>query len=239
MTEGRARVLVVDDEPAILRTLRTNLHGHGFDVETAENVRDALAEYDRARPDVVLLDLGLPDDDGLVLIRDIRGRAPTPIIVVSARDDDRDKVNALDLGADDYLTKPFSVDELLARIRVALRHVARPPVGTDAVFEAGDLRVDLGRREVKVGDRGVRLTPTEYDVLKALIANPDRVLTFSMLLRRVWGPGYTTEGHYLHVYIARLRKKLEADPQAPRWIVSEPGVGYRLRTDGPRPGSTP
>ena len=232
MSEGRARVLVVDDEPAILRTLRTNLRGHGFDVETAENVRDAIAEYDRARPDVVLLDLGLPDDDGLAFIRNIRGRAPTPILVVSARDLDRDKVSALDLGADDYLTKPFSVDELLARIRVALRHVARPDAGTDAVFEAGDLRVDLGRRDVRVGARAVRLTPTEYDLLKALITHPDRVLTFSMLLRQVWGPGYSTEGHYLHVYIARLRKKLEDDPQAPRWILSEPGVGYRFRAEG-------
>jgi two-component system KDP operon response regulator KdpE len=231
MSEAGARVLVVDDEPAILRTLRTNLRGHGFDVETAENVRDAIAEYDRARPDVVLLDLGLPDDDGLALIRHIRGRASTPILVVSARDNDRDKVGALDLGADDYLTKPFSVDELLARIRVALRHVARPETGTDAVFEAGDLRVDLGRRDVRVGTRAVRLTPTEYDLLKALIAHPGRVLTFSMLLRQVWGPGYSTEGHYLHVYIARLRKKLEADPQAPRWILSEPGVGYRFQTE--------
>jgi two-component system KDP operon response regulator KdpE len=232
VTEGRARVLVVDDEPAILRTLRTNLRGHGFDVDTAENVKDALAEYDRTRPDVVLLDLGLPDDDGLAFIRDVRGRAATPILVVSARDADQDKVSALDLGADDYLTKPFSVDELLARIRVALRHVARPEAGADAVFEAGDLRVDMGRRDVRVGARAVRLTPTEYDLLKALITHPDRVLTFSMLLRQVWGPGYSTEGHYLHVYIARLRKKLEDDPQAPRWILSEPGVGYRLRADG-------
>jgi two-component system KDP operon response regulator KdpE len=229
LSEGRARVLVVDDEPAILRTLRTHRRGHG---ETAENVRDALAEYERTRPDIVLLDLGLPDDDGLALIRGIRERAPTPIIVVSARDAEQDKVSALDLGADDYLTKPFSVDELLARIRVALRHVARPATGADAVFTAGQLRVDLGRRDVRVGSRPVRLTPTEYDVLKALIGNPDRVLTFSMLLRQVWGPGYSTEGHYLHVYIARLRKKLEDDPQAPRWIISEPGVGYRFRADG-------
>jgi two-component system KDP operon response regulator KdpE len=232
MSEGKARVLVVDDEPAILRTLGTNLRGHGFDVDTAANVRDALAEYDRARPDVILLDLGLPDDDGLALIRTIRGRAPTPILVVSARDGEQDKVNALDLGADDYLTKPFSVDELLARIRVALRHVARPETGTDAVIEAGELRIDLGRRDVRVGPRAVHLTPTEYDLLKALVAHPDRVLTYSMLLRQVWGPGYSSEGHYLHVYIARLRKKIEADPQAPRWILSEPGVGYRFRADG-------
>jgi len=232
LRETQARVLVVDDEPAILRTLRTNLRGHGFDVDTAGSVRDALAEYERARPDVILLDLGLPDDDGLALIRAVRERAPTPILVVSARDAEQDKVRALDLGADDYLTKPFSVDELLARIRVALRHIARPETGADAVFEAGELRVDLGRRDVRVGARQVKLTPTEYDLLKALIAHPDRVLTFSMLLRQVWGPGYAAEGHYLHVYIARLRKKLEDDPQAPRWIVSEPGVGYRLRTEG-------
>ncbi|HEV2251440.1 MAG TPA: response regulator transcription factor [Candidatus Limnocylindria bacterium] len=232
MSEGRARILVVDDEPGMVRTLRTNLRGHGFDVDTAENVRDAIAEYDRGRPDVVLLDLGLPDTDGLALIRTIRDRASTPILVVSARDDDRDKVSALDLGADDYLTKPFSVDELLARIRVALRHVARPASGTEAVFESGDLRVDFGRREVRVGSRAVRLTPTEYDLLKALISHPDRVMTFSLLLRQVWGPGYASEGHYLHVYVARLRKKLEDDPQAPRWIQSEPGVGYRFRAEG-------
>lgn len=232
MTESRARVLVIDDEPAILRTLGTNLRGHGFDVATAGTVADALAEFERVRPDAILLDLGLPDEDGLGLIKTIRTRAATPILVVSARDRDHDKVSALDLGADDYLTKPFSVDELLARIRVALRHVARPATGADAVFQVGDLRVDLGRRDVRVGERPVKLTPTEYDVLKALIANPDRVLTYSMLLRQVWGPGYSTEGHYLHVYIARLRKKLEDDPQAPRWIVSEAGVGYRLRAEG-------
>jgi len=226
-----ARILVVDDEPAIRRTLQTNLRGHGFDVGTAANAKDAMAEYERVRPDIVLLDLGLPDADGLTLISAIRSRAATPIVVVSARDADREKVAALDLGADDYLTKPFSVDELLARIRVALRHTAHPATGTEAVFEAGALRVDLGRREVRVGPRVVRLTPTEYDLLKALIANPDRVLTNAMLLRAVWGPGYAADGHYLHVYVARLRKKLEEDSQAPRWIVSEPGVGYRFRVD--------
>ena len=228
MSDG-ARVLVVDDEPAILRTLGTNLRGHGFTVGTAANAREALAEYDRARPDVVLVDLGLPDADGLSVIRSIRSRGTTPVIVVSARGEDRDKVQALDLGADDYLTKPFSVDELLARVRVALRHLAGAVEGT--VFEAGPLRVDLASREVRVGERAVRLTPTEYDLLKTLLEHPNRVLTNRMLLQRVWGADYGAEGHYLHVYVARLRKKLEDDPQDPRWIVSEPGVGYRLRVD--------
>src|SRR5205085_11779218 len=161
-----------DDEPAIVRTLRTNLRGHGFNVETAGNVRDALVEYDRARPDIVLLDLGLPDDDGLALIRTIRGRASTPILVVSARDGDRDKVSALDLGADDYLTKPFSVDELLARIRVALRHVARADAGTGAVFDAGDLGGGLGRRGGGVGAWRRRLPPAEDGLVAGLHPRP-------------------------------------------------------------------
>ncbi len=221
-----ARVLVVDDEPAILRTLRTSLRAHGFDVDTAETAAEALERYDRVRPDVVLLDLNLPGKDGFAVIRSIRGRGPTPIIVLSARSGEHDKVTALDLGADDYVSKPFASGELLARLRAALRRLAGPE-GDDGVFSAGALRVDLQRREVTVSGETVRLTPTEYDLLKALVRHPDRVLTDRMLLREVWGDEFTSESHYLHVYVARLRKKIEHGA-GPRMLVTEPGVGYRL-----------
>ena len=228
MTGTGARILVVDDEPAIVRAVRTNLEGHGFRVDAADDGRHALDSFERVRPDLVLLDLNLPTLDGLAVIKAIREHAATPIIVLSVRGGERDKVSALDLGADDFLTKPFGVDELLARVRVALRHVARPPRGTEPVFATGDLRVDLERRSVSVHGRPVHLTPTEYGLLKALVAHANRVLTDGMLLREVWGAEYGDESHYLHVYIARLRRKLEADPQSPRYLVTEPGVGYRL-----------
>lgn len=229
MTNGTgARILVVDDEAAIVRALRTNLQAHGFHVETAASGGEALERYERARPDLIVLDLGLPDVDGLGVIRRVREHASTPIIVLSVRDAEREKISALDLGADDYVTKPFAADELLARIRVALRHVARPARGAERAFVTGDLRVDLERREVTVGGRPVHLTPTEYELLKAFIGHPNRVLTDHMLLQRVWGAEYATESHYLHVYMARLRKKLEVDPQTPRYLRTEPGVGYRL-----------
>ena len=225
-----ARILVVDDEPAILRAVRINLTGHDFQVETAETGEQAVAVYAQRRPDLILLDLGLPDFDGLEVIRAVRERANTPIIVLSARGQERDKVAALDSGADDYLTKPFGVDELLARVRVALRHAARPESGTAAVFRTGDLEVDLEHRRVTVAGREIHLSPTEYDLLKAFVSHPDKVLTDRMLLHWVWGPEYSSEGHYLHVYVARLRKKLEADPRLPRYLLTEPGVGYRLQT---------
>ena len=226
-----ARILVVDDEPAIRRAVRTNLHAHGFDIETAANAAEALERFEHVRPDLIVLDLNLPEPSGLDVIRHVRERGRTPIIVLSVRDAERDKVAALDLGADDYVTKPFGADELLARIRVALRHVARPPRGADSVFRTGDLRVDLERRDVTSGGRSVRLTPTEYELLKAFIANPNKVLTDRMLLQRVWGADYGDESHYLHVYVARLRKKVEDDPQRPRYLITEPGVGYRLIAD--------
>lgn len=223
-----ARVLVVDDEPAILRAVRTIMARYGFDVETAENGREALDLYASCHPDLILLDLGLPGMDGLEVIRAVRTHASTPIIVLSVRGAERDKVAALDLGADDYLTKPFGVEELLARIRVALRHAAGPARGSAAVFRAGELEVDLEHRRVAVSGDEIHLTPTEYELLKAFIAHPNKVLTDGMLLRQVWGPEYGSEGHYLHVYVARLRKKLEADPRSPRHLVTEPGVGYRF-----------
>src|SRR5713101_5180466 len=226
-----ARLLVVDDEPSMVRTLRTNLRGHGFQVETAETASDAIASYERRQPDLVVLDLNLPDGDGFEIVRRIRERSATPIIVLSARGGEHDKVNALDLGADDYMTKPFGIDELLARIRVALRHVARPGAGTERRIRSGDLVVDLERREVSIAGRDVHLTPTEYDLLKVFLTNANKVLTDRMLLQHVWGPDYGDESHYLHVYVARLRRKIEGDPQEPKFLTTEPGVGYRFRSE--------
>jgi two-component system, OmpR family, KDP operon response regulator KdpE len=223
-----ARILVVDDESAIGRAVETNLSRHGFSVRAARTGQEAIEGIDSFRPDLLLLDLGLPDMDGFEIIRRVRERSSTPIVVLSVRGQERDKVAALDLGADDYLTKPFGVDELLARVRVALRHSARPAAGAAAVFRTGQLLVDLERRRVTVNGREVALTPTEYELLKAFIAHPDKVLTDRMLLQRVWGPEYGSEAHYLHVYMARLRKKVEEDPQNPRYLRTEPGVGYRL-----------
>ena len=230
-TRPGARVLVVDDEPAILRAVQTNLMRHGLQVGTAASGQEALQAIERFHPDVLVLDLGLPDMEGIDVIRAIRAHSSLPIVVLSAREAERDKVQALDLGADDYLTKPFGVDELLARVRVALRHAARPPQGTAPVFRTGELEVDLERRRVAVGGREVHLTPTEYELLKALVTHANKVLTDRMLLQQVWGSAYGDEAHYLHVYVARLRKKLEPDPQAPRYIGTEPGVGYRLLAD--------
>ena len=228
---GGARVLLVDDEPAILRAVHSMLSGNGFQVDTAETAEQALEQHERRHPDLILLDLGLPDLDGLEVIRRIREEVSTPIIVLSVRGAERDKVAALDLGADDYLTKPFGVDELLARVRVALRHAARPTSGSAAVFATGGLAVDLERRTITVEGVDVHLSRTEFDLMKSFIAHPNKVLTDRMLLQQVWGPEYGSEEHYLHVYVARLRKKLEADPRAPRYLVTVPGVGYRLLAD--------
>jgi two-component system KDP operon response regulator KdpE len=226
-TPDGARILVVDDEPAILRVVRANLTRHGYRVETAATGQAALDAHTYHHPDLILLDLGLPDLDGLEIVRQIRDRAATPIVILSARGAERDKVQALDLGADDYLTKPFGVEELLARVRVALRHAARSP-RLGAIFRTGDLEVDLERRRVVVGGKEVHLTPTEYELLKALIGHPNKVLTTAMLLRWVWGDQYGAGDHYLHVYVARLRKKLATSPGGPEYLVTEPGVGYRL-----------
>jgi two-component system KDP operon response regulator KdpE len=225
-----AHILVIDDEQSVLRALRTILTRHGFQLTLAETGTQGLASYTAVHPDLVLLDLGLPDMEGFEVIKKLRAEGNTPIVVLSVRGAERDKVTALDLGGDDYLTKPFGVDELLARIRVALRHSAKPKSGTSATFGTGELEVDLEHRRVVVSGKEVHLTPTEYELLKAFVANPDKVLTDQMLLRLVWGPQYGAEAHYLHVYVARLRRKLEPDPQQPRYLVTEPGVGYRLLT---------
>ena len=232
-TPDGARILVVEDDPGMSRALKRNLSGHGFQVRAAGTGRSGLEEFRRWHPDTVLLDLGLPDVDGLELVHEIRATASTPIVILSVRGAEQEKVKALNLGADDYLTKPFGVDELLARIRVALRHAARPASGNAPLFEAGEVRVDLERRRLQVGGRDVHLTPTEYGLLTVFLRNADKVLTDGMLLREVWGPEYGSEAHYLHVYVARLRKKIEADPQLPRHLLTEPGVGYRFVSEPP------
>jgi two-component system KDP operon response regulator KdpE len=227
-TESGARILVVEDDPAVRRVVARNLAGHGFRVEAVESGRAALGLEPTFHPDLILLDLGLPDIDGFAVIQSVRERTTTPIVVLSARGAEADKVRALDMGADDYLTKPFGADELLARVRVGLRHAAGPSARAGASYRTGGLEVDLERRRVAVDGTEVRLTPTEYALLVALISAPGSVLTEGALLRRVWGPGYDTERHYIHVYMGRLRKKLEADPSRPHFIRTEPGVGYRL-----------
>jgi two-component system, OmpR family, KDP operon response regulator KdpE len=225
-----ARVLVVDDEPEITRALRTILLGHGYEPVLAATAREGLAQLDRRRPDVVLLDLMLPDGTGLDVTRAIREERglDVPIIVLSAHGEERHKVAALDLGADDYLTKPFGVGELLARMRAALRRAGGSRPSGQAVIEHGDLRMDLERREVTVGGRAVHLTPKEYDMLHYLMAHVGKLVTHTALLRAVWGPEYADARPYLHVFIGQLRRKLEPDPARPRYIVTEPGVGYRL-----------
>ena len=226
-----ARILVVDDEPGILRAVQTNLGHHDFHVDTAANGQEGLSEYARVHPELVLLDLGLPDMDGLDIIRAIRTRANTPIVVLSSRETERDKVTALDLGADDYLTKPFGINELLARVRVALRHAAHPDSGTEAVMRFDELEVDLQRRRLTVSGSEVRLTPTEWDLVKLLTSHPDKVLTDRMITDAVWGASYAAQAHSLHVYVARLRKKLQTANATRRYIVTEPGVGYRFVTE--------
>jgi two-component system KDP operon response regulator KdpE len=224
-----ARILVVDDDPGILKAVRINLAGHGYAVETAATGREALERLRGNRPDLIVLDLGLPDCDGSDVIREVRAASATPIVVLSVRGAERDKVEALDLGADDYLTKPFGVEELLARVRVALRHGGRM-ADPSPMFRTGELEVDLDKRRVRLAGEAVHVTPTEFELLAAFVRHPDRVLTDRMLLQDVWGPEYGSEDHYLHVYVARLRKKIEPDPQRPRYLMTEPGVGYRLLT---------
>ncbi len=226
-----------DDEAALGRVVLRNLASRGFDAQTAASGAEGLATWRRWRPDLIVLDLGLPDRDGLEVIREVRESSNVPIVVLSAREGERDKVRALDAGADDYVSKPFGVEELLARIRVALRHSAHPEHGTEALWAGGGLVIDFEGRSVTLDGEPVRLTPTEYDLLRALVAQPGRVLTDRSLLQAVWGPGYAQEHHYLHVYIGRLRRKIERDPQRPRFIRTEPGVGYRFVAEQTGPAS--
>ncbi len=223
-------VLIVEDELPMMRFLRTSLQSHGYRVGEARTGSEAIALAGTQIPDLIILDLGLPDMDGLAVTRRLREWSATPIIVVSARGQERDKIAALDAGADDYLTKPFSVPELLARLRVALRH--RDKTGADKpepVFESGRLRVDIAHRQVWVDGAEIRLTPIEYRLLLTLVHFAGRVLTHRQLLREGWGPAYEGQSQYLRIYMARLRHKIEADPSRPRLLLTEPGVGYRLR----------
>ena len=221
-------VLVVDDETPIRRFLKAALDGNGYRVLEAESARDALREAATRSPDLVLLDLGLPDMDGVEVTRRLREWSGVPIVVVSARGQERDKIAALDAGADDYVTKPFGVRELLARLRVALRHATRAGGAESARFTFGPLDIDLEKRRVTRSGEVVHLTPIEYRLLTELARNAGKVLTHSHLLRQVWGPGYAQQSHYLRVYMAQLRRKLEADPARPRMLLTEAGVGYRF-----------
>jgi two-component system, OmpR family, KDP operon response regulator KdpE len=232
MTVAPPVVLLIEDEPQMRRFLRAALGNQEYDLVEAATAREGLAQAAGRNPDLILLDLGLPDADGLDVTRQIREWSRTPIIVISARGQERDKVAALDAGADDYLTKPFGVGELLARMRVALRHAQTTEGSGESVFEGGGIRVDLARRQVFRGEEEVHLTPLEYKLLATLVRHPGRVLTHRQLLKEVWGPNAVAQTHYLRVYMTQLRHKLEADPTQPRLLQTEPGVGYRLRVEG-------
>jgi len=221
------RILAVDDEPQILRALATNLRARGYTVDLAGTGEAALTLAARKHPDLVILDLGLPGMDGVEVIRGLRGWSAVPIIVLSVRDAERDKVAALDAGADDYVTKPFGMDELLARLRAALRRSA--PGEDEAVVETEHFMVDLAAKRVTTPAGEVRLTPTEWHVVEVLVRNAGKLVTQRQLLQAVWGPGYDLETHYLRVHVAHIRAKIEPNPSRPAYLVTEPGVGYRLR----------
>jgi two-component system KDP operon response regulator KdpE len=219
------RILVVDDEPQILRALTTNLRGAGYDVATAATASEALATAALRQPEAVILDLVLPDGRGTDVCRELRGWSTAPIIVLSAVGEEREKVEALDAGADDYVTKPFGIDELLARLRAALRRAV--PSG-EPVLRVGELELDLEKRSFARDGETVALTPIEFELLRLLMQNEGKLLTHPTILREVWGPAYGDESHYLHVYVSQLRRKIEADPTRPRYLLTEPGAGYRL-----------
>jgi two-component system KDP operon response regulator KdpE len=229
MTSEGPKILLIEDEQEIRRFLRVSLSGHGYRLVESANGRDGIMQAASQQPDLMILDLGLPDMDGMEVIRQVRDWSHMPIIVLSARGQEHQKVDALDAGADDYLTKPFSVGELVARIRVALRHVARDTGDSgDPVFVLGGLRVDFVRRQVFFNTEEVHLTPIEYRLLTTLIKYAGKVITHKQLLKEVWGPDSVYETHYLRVYMAQLRRKIEADSAQPQFLLTEPGVGYRL-----------
>jgi len=229
MSEPGPRVLVIDDDQAIRRFLRVTLRAHGYSVFEAGSARAALVAVGTVRPDVMILDLGLPDGDGVELTRQLRDRDQVPILILSVKDQEGDKIAALEADADDYLTKPFGVGELHARLHVLLRRVAGSRPGSP--FRVGALEVDLTRRAVRAKGAAVQLTPTEYELLKVLIQSAGRVLTHQQLLRQVWGVGYAVDSHLLRVNISTLRRKLEEDPERPKYILTEPRIGYRLSVD--------
>jgi two-component system KDP operon response regulator KdpE len=229
MAELHPTILVIEDEPPLQKFLRVTLESQDYKVIEAARGEEGLRHAAAAQPDLIILDLGLPDLDGIEVTRRLREWSAIPVIVVSARGKEQDKIAALDAGADDYLTKPFSVGELLARVRVVVRHLSTANRDTgNPVYEAGPLRVDLSRREVKVDGQAVHLTPNEFKLLSVLVKNCGKVLTHRQLLNEVWGPGSGNETHYLRVYLNQLRQKIEADAARPRFLLTEPGVGYRL-----------
>lgn len=231
MSEPKTRVLVVEDEAPMRKFLRATLESHGYACIEAASANDGVAMATQHNPELILLDLGLPDLDGLEVTRTLREWSKAPIIVISARGREADKVEALDLGADDYLTKPFGVGELLARMRVALRHAAARGGAPDKTLEVGPIAIDLARHETRVRGELVHLTPIEHRLLVLMARNAGRVLTHRQILQEVWGPGSASQTHYLRVYMAHLRRKIELDPARPRLLINEPGVGYRLRDD--------
>jgi two-component system KDP operon response regulator KdpE len=227
MSEAGQRVLVVDDENAIRRYLRTALAAQGFTVYEASNGQETLNAVIEHRPDVIILDLGLPDFDGIEVTRRLREWSNTPIIILSVREAEQDKIAALDAGADDYLTKPFGTGELMARMRVVMRRLAGK--SDEPVLQVDALKMDIARRVVTVNDNLVSLTPTEYEILRLLLQNAGKVMTHRQLLKQVWGTAYESEMHILRVNISNLRRKIEPDPSRPHYLLTEPGVGYRIR----------
>jgi two-component system KDP operon response regulator KdpE len=230
MSDAAPVVLVIEDEPQMRRFLKASLESHGYVLVEAVTEREGMTQATGRNPDVILLDLGLPDLDGIELTRRLREWSPTPIIVISARGREQDKVAALDAGADDYLTKPFGMGELLARLRVALRHAARPD-GGEPVLSFGDLKVDLAARLVFRRGAEVHVTPIEYKLLATLVRHAGKVLTHRLLLKEVWGPNAVEQTHYVRVYMTQLRHKLEDDPSRPKYLLTESGVGYRLKAE--------
>jgi two-component system, OmpR family, KDP operon response regulator KdpE len=230
MTQASLVIVLIEDDPAIRLFLRTGLGAHGFKVFEADRGRQGIIEAGVRKPDLIILDLGLPDMDGVDVIKTIREWSAMPIIILSARSSEQHKIDALDAGADDYLTKPFGLGELLARIRVAMRHsLSSPAQNQDSVFTTGALKADLMKRQVFIDEREVHLTPIQYRLLSVLIKNAGKVLTHQYLLREVWGPSYRENSHYLRIYMSQLRQKLETDPAQPQYFLTESGVGYRLK----------
>jgi two-component system KDP operon response regulator KdpE len=230
MAKTNPVIIVIEDDPPIRRFLRTGLHTQGFTVFEADTGKQGIVEAGVRKPDLLILDLGLPDMDGVEVIKAIRSWSAMPIIILSARSSEQHKISALDAGADDYLTKPFGFGELLARIRVALRHAMRPPEAMQAdVFVTANLKVDLHNRLVSIDDQEVHLTPIQYRLLVTLVKHAGKVLTHQQILKQVWGPSYQENAHYLRIYMSQLRQKLEADPTQPKFLLTESGVGYRLK----------
>lgn len=225
MTNG-FKVLIIDDEPPIRKLLKVSLGAHGYTLDEAACAQDGINRAAVFHPDIVILDLGLPDFDGKKVIKEIRDWSKVPILILTARDQETEKIEALDAGADDYLTKPFGVGELMARMRVCLRRLTS--AANEPVVHCGDLTIDFSQRRVSVGEKEVKLTPTEYEIMKLLAQNIGRVLTHQQLLKAIWGSSYCEDTHYIRVYIGQLRRKIEPDPTQPRYIVTESGVGYRL-----------